>query len=340
MIKNTPLLLILLTSAVYTGERAPSWEECSSNTHSLPNIKDIIGDYSTLFANIVECMDKPHDDCEKGYVFHGPPGTGKSTIPLALTKELDAVCLKISGATFENKMQGSGPEMIQLLFNRAKEIAYQNQKVIIFIDEIDIIGIRNINPEFNSEANKTLTQLLIEIDNVPKDLPIKIIGATNFRKKLDFALTRDERLIAVETILPNENERKNILLHYANKYSNLAHSPEIMAELANYAKKTKDFTPATLKKFILSVARAHNENHCNKALLEKIFEDIKKRHIENIDSYKNKKEQEEVRLELDKKMLQKMEFDESWKGKAWNFTKFIGSHGVSFLMGKYIPLPK
>lgn len=334
MIKNTPLLLVLLTSAVYTGERAPSWEECSSNTHSLPNIKDIIGNYSTLFANIVECMDKPHDDCEKGYVFHGPPGTGKSTIPLALTKELDAICLKISAATFENKMQGSGPEMIQLLFNRAKEIAYQNQKVIIFIDEIDIIGIRNINPEFNSEANKTLTQLLIEIDNVPKDLPIKIIGATNFRKKLDFALTRDERLIAVETILPNENERKNILLHYANKYSNLAHSPEIMAELAHYAKKTKDFTPATLKKFIISIARHCKPNESNKKTIEQIFKNIHKRHLESMKNYKDKKEQEEVRYKLDKKLLEKMEFDESFKGKAWNFTKGAIRFGAGYFFGK------
>jgi AAA+ superfamily predicted ATPase len=339
MITIRTVLLLFLPFVSYASDRPPVWEECSASTHSLPNIQDIIGDYSRLFTDIAECMENPHDDCEKGYVFYGPPGTGKSTIPLALTKKLDGVCLKISGAIFENKMQGSGPEMIQLLFQRAKEIAYQNEKVIIFIDEIDIIGIRNINPEFNSDANKTLTQLLIEIDNIPKNLPITIIGATNFRQKLDFALTREERLVTVEMSLPNEVERRNILLHYANKYSNLVNCPELMTELTHYAKKTKDFTPATLKKFILSAARGHHEKHFNKAKIEKIFDDIKKRHTENLNNFKNKKEQEEVRLELDKKMLEKMKFDESWKGKAWNFTKFVGSHSISFLVGKHIPIP-
>lgn len=335
MIMLTALCALLLNLSVYPNDRIPSWEECSTNTHNLPNIQDIIGNYSRLFSNIAECMDKPHDDCEKGYVFYGPPGTGKSTIPLALTKALDGVCLKISGAIFENKMQGSGPEMIQLLFDRAKEIAYQNQKVIIFIDEIDIIGVRNIKPEFNSEANKTLTQLLVEIDNLPKDLPITIIGATNFRKKLDFALTREERLIAVATKLPNENERKNILFHYANNYTNLKNSPEFMAELNNYVKKTTNFTPASLKKFIVAAARHCNPTEPDKKLIEKIFQEIQKRHLENMKCYKDKKEQEEVRYKLDKKLLEKMEFDESFQGKAWNFTKFAASNAISFLLGKY-----
>ena len=126
----------------------------------------------------------------RGILLHGHPGTGKTFMARALAGESDVAFLPASATNFVTKWQGSGPENVRDLFNRARRYA----PAIIFIDEIDAIGKKRGRggggPD--SAAEQTLNSLLVEMDGftTPASQPVIVIAATNLVKLLDDALRR------------------------------------------------------------------------------------------------------------------------------------------------------
>ncbi len=124
----------------------------------------------------------------KGVLFYGPPGTGKTMIARALAYETQSAFIYASGSEFIEKFVGVGAGRIRALFDKAEK----KRPCIIFIDEIDAIGVCR-NTDSNSERDQTLNQLLIELDGFKNASGVVTVAATNRIDMLDKALLRPGR---------------------------------------------------------------------------------------------------------------------------------------------------
>lgn len=152
----------------------------------------------------------------RGIILYGPPGTGKTLLARALAGEAQAAFFAVSGAEFVEKYVGVGASRIRTLFESAR----RNSPAIIFIDELDAVGRKRSEDERSNEENdRTLNQLLVEMDGFNSTSTVVVIGATNRLDMLDKALLRPgrfDRHIAIDT--PTLKERLAILhLHARNK---------------------------------------------------------------------------------------------------------------------------
>lgn len=128
----------------------------------------------------------------KGCLLTGQPGTGKTLLARAVAGEANRPFLSCSGADFIEIFGGSGPKRVRELFAEAKEHA----PCVVFIDEIDAIGTRGGGRSMgggNSEENRTINQLLAELDGLGSNEAIVVIAATNYPDNIDKALTREGR---------------------------------------------------------------------------------------------------------------------------------------------------
>ena len=150
----------------------------------------------------------------KGALLSGPPGTGKTMLAKAAAAEVNVPFYYVSGSEFVEKYVGVGAANVRGLFAEARKMAPS----IIFIDEIDAIGLKRGNRSGGSEKETTLNQLLVEMDGFKGDEKVVVIGATNQPDSLDSALKRPgrfDRLITVD--LPNFKGRVDILKMYLQK---------------------------------------------------------------------------------------------------------------------------
>lgn len=153
----------------------------------------------------------------KGIILYGEPGTGKTLMAKALACESNVPFYSTSGSDFIQLYAGVGASRIRELFKKARE----NEKSVIFIDEIDAIGKkRSSNPDTsNDERDQTLNALLTEMSGFKDSDNIVILAATNRLDSLDDALLRAGRFDRhIEVPLPDINAREEILnLHCENK---------------------------------------------------------------------------------------------------------------------------
>lgn len=181
----------------------------------LDNIKVELNELVNMFKNKAKYINMGLDDrfLPKGLLLYGPPGCGKSTIAEALAGEIGANYIRCAGSEFVLKYVGVGAEEVRKLFKRARK----NSPCIIFIDELDAIGVRRGKGD-SKEDDKTLNQLLVEMTS-PLNRDILIIGATNRYDMLDSALTRRGRFDRkIEVPLPDKVTRKKIIeLNCKNK---------------------------------------------------------------------------------------------------------------------------
>ena len=146
----------------------------------------------------------------KGVLMYGPPGTGKTLIARALACNVDAKFLKVVASGIVDKYIGESARVIREMFAYAKE----NQPCIIFMDEIDAIGGRRLSEGSSAdrEIQRTLMELLNQMDGFDELGQIKVVMATNRPDVLDPALLRPGRLDRkVEIPLPNESSRLEII---------------------------------------------------------------------------------------------------------------------------------
>jgi 26S proteasome regulatory subunit T6 len=146
----------------------------------------------------------------KGVLLYGPPGTGKTLLARAVAHHTDCTFIRVSGSELVQKFIGEGSRMVRELFVMARE----HQPSIIFMDEIDSIGSQRVEGESggDSEVQRTMLELLNQLDGFEAATGIKVIMATNRIDILDDALLRPGRIDRkIEFPNPNEEARENIL---------------------------------------------------------------------------------------------------------------------------------
>merc|ERR1712025_1181559 len=152
----------------------------------------------------------------KGCLLYGPPGTGKTWVAKAVASQLDCNFLKVVSSAIVDKYIGESARLIREMFAYARD----HQPCIIFMDEIDAIGGRRFSEGTSAdrEIQRTLMELLNQLDGFDSLGKVKMIMATNRPDVLDPALMRPGRLDGkIEIPLPNEQARMDILKIHATK---------------------------------------------------------------------------------------------------------------------------
>ncbi|EAS04861.1 26S proteasome regulatory ATPase subunit 10B (macronuclear) [Tetrahymena thermophila SB210] len=178
----------------------------------------------------------------KGCLMYGPPGTGKTLIARALANNVDAKFLKVVASGIVDKYIGESARVIREMFAFARE----HEPCIIFMDEIDAIGGRRFSEGSSAdrEIQRTLMELLNQIDGFDDLKRVKIVMATNRPDVLDPALMRPGRLDRkVEIPLPNEQARAKILGIHMKTITILGE----VTYIEELAKLTEDFNGADLR---------------------------------------------------------------------------------------------
>jgi 26S proteasome regulatory subunit T4 len=150
----------------------------------------------------------------KGCLLYGPPGTGKTLLARAVASQLDCSFLKVVSSAIVDKYIGESARMIREMFAYARD----HEPCIIFMDEIDAIGGRRFSEGTSAdrEIQRTLMELLNQMDGFDTLGKVKIIMATNRPDTLDPALLRPGRLDRkIEIQLPNEQGRLDIMKIHA-----------------------------------------------------------------------------------------------------------------------------
>jgi len=153
----------------------------------------------------------------KGVILHGPPGTGKTLLARAVARHSNCAFIRVSGSELVQKYIGEGARMVREMFVMAREHAPS----IIFMDEIDSIGsARQTGRRGDSEVQRTMMELLNQLDGFEPVNNIKVIMATNRLDILDPALLRPGRIDRkIEFPEPDENARLEILKIHTKKMS-------------------------------------------------------------------------------------------------------------------------
>lgn len=146
----------------------------------------------------------------KGVLLYGPPGSGKTLLAKAVAKRTEATFIRIVGSELVQKYIGEGARLVRELFEMARE----KSPSIIFIDELDAIAAKRLESATSGdrEVQRTLMQLLAEMDGFDPRGDVKVIAATNRPDILDPALLRPGRLDRMIYVpLPNFESRVEIL---------------------------------------------------------------------------------------------------------------------------------
>ncbi|KAL4992453.1 P-loop containing nucleoside triphosphate hydrolase protein [Aspergillus falconensis] len=210
-----------------------------------------IGGLDKQIEEIVEAIVWPMKEAErfkklgikapKGALMYGPPGTGKTLLARACAAETNATFLKLAGPQLVQMFIGDGAKLVRDCFALAKEKAPS----IIFIDELDAVGTKRFDSEKSGdrEVQRTMLELLNQLDGFASDDRIKVLAATNRVDVLDPALLRSGRLDRkIEFPLPNEEARANILQIHSRKMT-----VEDSVNWAELARSTDEFGGAQLK---------------------------------------------------------------------------------------------
>ncbi len=145
----------------------------------------------------------------KGVLLVGPPGTGKTLMAKAVANATNATFIRLVGSELVQKYIGEGARLVRDLFDLAK----QKAPSIIFIDELDSVGAKrlDVSTSGDREVQRTLMQLLAELDGFTSIHDVKIIGATNRPDILDDALLRPGRFDRIIDVgLPDAEAREQI----------------------------------------------------------------------------------------------------------------------------------
>ena len=175
-----------------------------------------------------------------GVLLYGPPGTGKTMLAKAVANETDATFIKMAGSELVHKFIGEGAKLVRDLF----EVARENQPAVLFIDEIDAIASKRTDSKTSGDAEvqRTMMQLLSEMDGFDERGEVRIIAATNRFDMLDEAILRPGRFDRlIEVPRPDWDARQRITEIHTSEM-NLADT----VDLAALASKTDGFTGAEL----------------------------------------------------------------------------------------------
>ncbi len=198
----------------------------------------------------------------KGILLYGPPGTGKTSLAKVVASESGVNFLSISASELLN----GGPEKVQDEFRIARKYA----PAILFIDEIDVIGMRR---EYSNAPNPVLNALLIEMDGFKKvdSKPVFVMAATNLGNKIDFALQRRFDLPFKMDYLDEEG-RRWLLEKLMKKQSDMFKISD--EKLKSIVDRSEGLSPAILEQVVEAALREGIRSGCtiNDDLFDEVFE--------------------------------------------------------------------
>lgn len=154
----------------------------------------------------------------KGVILYGPPGTGKTLLAKAVANQTSATFLRIVGSELIQQYLGEGPRLVRELFR----VADENSPSIVFIDEIDAVGTKRYdsNSGGKREVQRTMLELLNQLDGFDTKSDVKVIMATNRIDTLDPALIRPGRIDRkIEFPLPDLKTKRRIFAIHTSKMS-------------------------------------------------------------------------------------------------------------------------
>jgi len=199
-----------------TDSRAQAMEIDASPTVSYADIGGIDDQVREVREAVEEPLTNPElfeavgVDPPSGVLLYGPPGTGKTMLAKAVANETDATFIKMAGSELVRKFIGEGSRLVRDLF----ELAAEREPAVIFIDEIDAVASKRTDSKTSGDAEvqRTMMQLLSEMDGFDDRGDVRIMAATNRFDMLDEAILRPgrfDRLIKVPK--PNVEGRGRIL---------------------------------------------------------------------------------------------------------------------------------
>ena len=208
----------------------PSTEEPMVSAMEIIESPDIdynkIGGLDAQIQELVESVELPLKKPEtferigitppKGVLLYGPPGSGKTLLAKAVANRTDATFIRVVGSELVQKYIGDGAKLVHDIF----EMARKKAPSIIFIDELDAIATIRLNDTSGAdrEVQRTLMQLLSEMDGFDSRGEVRLIAATNRPDALDPAILRPGRFDrVVEVPMPDIEAREHIIrIHIEN----------------------------------------------------------------------------------------------------------------------------
>ena len=220
-----------------------------------PNVDySSIGGLDQQIQEVVETIELPLTDPDlfrdvgveppTGILLYGPPGSGKTLIAKAVASRANATFLRMSGSELVQKYVGEGARLVRDVFQMARDKA----PCIVFIDEIDAVGGHRTHDGTtgSAEVNRTMVQLLSELDGFEERGEVKIIAATNRIDLLDPALLRPGRFDRIiEIPLPDEKGRLEIFKIHTR---NMALDKDV--DIDKLVKMTNDLSGADIKAIV------------------------------------------------------------------------------------------
>lgn len=154
----------------------------------------------------------------KGVILYGEPGTGKTLLAKAVANQTSATFLRVVGSELIQKYLGEGPKLVRELFRVADDLSPS----IVFIDEIDAVGSKRYDSSSSGtrEIQRTMLELLNQLDGFDERGDVKVIMATNKIESLDPALIRPGRIDRkIEFPLPDIKTKRHIFKIHTSKMS-------------------------------------------------------------------------------------------------------------------------
>jgi cell division protease FtsH len=214
----------------------------------------------------------------KGVLLHGPPGTGKTLLAKAIATESGANFYSSSASAFVEMFAGLGAARIRKLFQEARE----NAPAIVFIDELDAVGMARSGGPWNREQDQTLNQLLVELDGFGARADVIVMGASNRIQDLDPALLRPGRFDRQVHVAPPDVSGREAILRVHTRSKPLADD----VDLRLLARKTAGLTGAELANIaneaaIFAARRSRISIHMDdfEAAMERVLTGLQKRRI-------------------------------------------------------------
>ncbi|EPB8173139.1 ATP-dependent metallopeptidase FtsH/Yme1/Tma family protein [Clostridium perfringens] len=211
--------------------------------------KEAIKELKTIY-NIIKNVDnykKQNIRLPKGIILYGDPGVGKTLLAKALANESNTPFFYVNGSDFGDMFAGVGKAKVNKIFSKARK----EKSAIVFIDEIDAIGIKRTGGgAVETDRSNTLNAILVEMDGFNKRGNIFVMASTNRLEELDPALTRKgrfDKLIKISK--PNLEERIAILKLYMK---NKKFSEDV--DIKNLAQEIIGFTGADIETLINEAA--------------------------------------------------------------------------------------
>ena len=179
-----------------------------------------------------EMFDEVGIDPPSGVLLHGPPGTGKTMLAKAVANQTDATFIKMAGSELVHKFIGEGAKLVRDLF----ELARQQEPAVVFIDEIDAIASKRTESKTSGDAEvqRTMMQLLSEMDGFDQRGEISIIAATNRFDMLDRAILRPGRFDRLIEVPKPDFEGREMIFEIHTRGMNVADDVDF-ADLADLA---------------------------------------------------------------------------------------------------------